>query len=96
MKIARYILSAVSILAWGYFAWSGSDGIQGIRHQHVAGYPNEGQIRYYVVLPIMMLLASVAPIAGLGSTRWSYISTWWWTFTLLALLPYAFFFTGGI
>ena len=61
------IAAAVSAVLWLFMALNGISGIEGIRNQHVLGYPNDGQLRLYVVIPLMGLAGS----AGIVSlARW--------------------------
>ena len=64
-----YALMAASIVSWGFFAWSGFNGIKGLQAQHVPGYPNRGQIEFYVVFPLIMVAtALVLPLVLLLDT----------------------------
>ena len=96
MGWARLIL-CVATLAWTWLALSGWGVIAGIRAQHAPGYPNAGQLHYYVVLPalaaagcaILFVAALLArrpgcPLALVGAAA------------LAALLPYLLFYTGGM
>jgi len=91
-----YALMAASIVLWGFFAWSGFNGIKGVQARHVPGYPNRGQIEFYIVFPLIMVaIALVLPIL-LRRTPWSGGGTAILIATLLLLIPYAFVFTGGM
>jgi hypothetical protein len=52
------ILTAVSAVLWLFMALDGISVIDGIRNQHVPGYPNDGQRRLYVVIPLLGFAAS--------------------------------------
>ena len=52
------IAAAVSAVLWLFMALDGISVIQGIRSQHVPGYPNDGQLRLYVVIPLIGLAGS--------------------------------------
>ena len=91
-----YVLMAANIGSWGFFAWSGFSGIRRAQAQHVPGYPNRGQIEFYVVFPLLVVaIALVLPIL-LRRTRWSGGGTAILIATLLLLIPYGFVFTGGM
>ncbi len=52
------IAAAVSTVLWLFMALDGISVIEGIRNQHVPGYPNDGQLRLYVVIPLIGLVGS--------------------------------------
>jgi hypothetical protein len=91
-----YALMAANIILWGFFTWSGFNGIRGLQARHVPGYPNRGQIEFYIVFPLLMVaIAVVLPIL-LRRTRWSGRATTILMATLLLLIPYGLTFTGGM
>lgn len=96
MGWARLIL-LLATLAWTWLALAGWSGIEGIRDQHAAGYPNEGQIRFYLVLPALAAAAClVLFVAALLSRRFGCALALSGALALAALLPYLFFYTGGM
>lgn len=52
------IAAAVSAVLWLFMALAGISGIEGIHNQHVPGYPNDGQLRLYIVIPLIGLASS--------------------------------------
>jgi hypothetical protein len=67
----------------------------GVVRQEVSGYPNTGQLRFYILYPLVMTLLSACLavfMKKLPKSLFIIIS-----FSLLALIPpYLFFYTGGI
>ena len=55
MRIAAYFLMVLNTLVWGGLVWIGVGLMQGVAERHVPGYPNNGQIAYYVVTPLVVL-----------------------------------------
>jgi hypothetical protein len=96
MKWSSLILPALNGLAWGGLSWLGWGVMQGVFAQHVAGYPNAGQIFSYVVIPLMMVSVALVPAAFLSQTRWSFWGNVWSALALVLLLPYLFTYTGGV
>ena len=59
---AGRIMEAVLTLLWLLMALAGIFAIEGILDQHVPGYPNEGQLRFNVVIPLSGLTISAAAL----------------------------------
>jgi hypothetical protein len=96
MKKTPLFLMALNILVWGGLSWIGWGLIRSVEARHAAGYPNLGQIEYYLVLPLLMLSVSLVPGAFLGQTRWSSLATIWCSLTLIAVVPYLLPYSGGV
>jgi hypothetical protein len=93
MKTSTYLLVAANVVFWGYFVWSGFDGIRTIEAQHGAGYPNRGQLMFYLICPLVALAASLALPIVLRHTRWTSAVP---IITLVLLLPFGCAYTGGV
>ena len=96
MRISSLILPAINGVLWGGLIWAGSQAMNSVRSQHVPGYPNSGQIEYYVVAPIVMLCVAVLPAIIVSQTKWATFGNVWATLTLTLLVPYGCFYTGGM
>jgi len=96
MKPATYALMAINVALWGYFVWSGLDGIDAVRTQHVPGYPNPDQIKFYLGIPLLMVAMALALPILLRRTRWAGVGTTVLIGTLILLIPFGFFYTGGM
>lgn len=96
MKKASLVLPAINGLVWGGLSWIGWDGIKYIESQHATGYPNSGQIGYYVTIPLVMLAVALVPAALLSQTRWSFVGNIWCSLTLIAVFPYLLPYGGGV
>jgi hypothetical protein len=93
--IARVVL-AISMLIWGALTVLGWSLVDGVREQHVPGYPVPEQIYYNIVFPLALTALSLALFAP----------TWWRRGgcllavlggLMLAMLPlYLFYYTGGM
>ena len=92
---ASRIAAAVSTVLWLFMALIGISGIEGVRDQHVPGYPNDGQLRLYVAIPLIGFAASAA-ILGFANRLPSWANRIVMSITLLALLPVFMTFGGGV
>ncbi|WP_050425127.1 hypothetical protein [Bradyrhizobium tropiciagri] len=96
MKKTPLILMILNGLVWGGLSWVGWKLMTAKEAQHLAGYPNTDQIGYFFAAPLLMLTASLVPVALLGQTKWSTIANCWGFLTLFAVLPYLVPYTGGV
>ncbi len=87
--------AAVSTALWLFMLLTGFSAIEGIREQHVAGFPNDGQLRLYVVVPLGGLACSAA-ILGFTRRLPSWARRLGVGIGLLALLPVFMLFSGGV
>ena len=55
---ASRIAAAASTVLWLFMTLAGISLIEGIRGQHVPGYPNDGQLWLYVAVPLIGLVGS--------------------------------------
>jgi hypothetical protein len=94
MKLKPLIIPAINIIVWGWLVWSGFDGEKYVEAR--VGYASLGQIEWYVVYPAVMISVAVIPAALLSQTKWAYLGNIWSILALLSLIPYMFFYTGGM
>jgi len=83
-------------ILWGYFIWSGVDGIESVREQHAPGYPNSGQIELYIVFPAIMFVASLVLPLLLRWMKWPRAGTGILIAALLLMFPFGCVYTGGM
>lgn len=95
----RVTANAAAVLAilWTGFFFLGQALIDDAAKRHLAGFPNGAQIHYYVAGPAYVAMAVLAS-AWVFSIfpRWSWMLLILDLAALFALLPYVFFYTGGI
>ena len=96
MKLAPLILTVINAVVWGGLSWMGRGGIAYIESQHAPGYPNLGQIQFYLAFPLLMLSVALVPAVLLSQTKWSVFGSLWSVLTLLAVIPYLFYYGGGV
>jgi hypothetical protein len=96
VTIGRYILVACNVILWGGFAWIGWRGMDYIQSQHAAGYPSFGQVAFYVIVPLVILIAGLIPALILWHTKAARLGTAWALCSLVPFLPYACLSGGGI
>lgn len=90
-RVRRIALMAANLLVWGDLAYSGWTFYRFER----AGF-DPARFRYYVAFPTIMLLIVLLPPVVLWRTRRAILGSVWLMLTLLAVLPYIFFYTGGM
>jgi hypothetical protein len=93
--IRRAGLSILSCLIWAALLYLGikvyGSGVQ----QAVAGYPNNAQLRFYVEFPLAMtLLAAGMAVFAIKLRR--LLPTIVSLLQFALILPYLFFYTGGM
>jgi hypothetical protein len=91
------ILTGCAVFAWTMMLLIGVSLIQGVTSQNVPGYPNAGQIKFYLLYPALVVAVLVA-CAWLFNGIWRRASTLALLSgaSLLAALPYVMFFGGGV
>ena len=89
-------LTVVNTLLWCGFTWLGFDLSDGVVAQHVAGYPNAGQIAYYIQFPIAMAACAVAAFLFARFNRFRGTALMIEILVLLVVLPFIFGYTGGV
>lgn len=89
------ITAAVSTVLWLFMSLIGIFLIEGVRDQHVPGYPNDGQLRLYVVTPLIGLAVSAAML-GFSKRLPRWATRTGVGITFIALLPVFMTFGGGV
>jgi hypothetical protein len=90
------VLIVLNLLAWGGLTWLGVDIIEGVRNQHAPGYPNSGQISYYIGFPCVMLALAVGTFAIARYTRFKVTAVRIQVLILLVVLPFLLLSGGGV
>ena len=94
MNFEALILPAINSLAWGFLAWNGFDGEKDVEAR--VGWVSLGQVEWYIAFPLAMLSVAVIPAVLLSQTKWHRIGTMWSIVMLLVILPYGFYYGGGV
>lgn len=82
---------------WLGLVYLGLDGLQGVRAQHVVGYPNASQIGYYVAAPAVVAGILIVAIGALNFVKRSSAAlTVVGLIGLFALPFYLLPYTGGV
>ncbi|MCK9193519.1 MAG: hypothetical protein M0P19_06555 [Nevskia sp.] len=90
------ITAIIAMAIWVSFVIMGYQGIQSVAMQNVQGYPNDGQIRFYIVLPSIVATAVALSAICFWFNRLKALARAIQVFSLVALFPYLFFYTGGM
>jgi len=89
-------VAAINVLLWGAFIWIGHRLLDASTARDVAGYPNAGQVMYYLYCPIAMVILALAAY-GLSRFRklW-YIGLGIEVLLLFFFFPFLLRYTGGV
>jgi uncharacterized membrane protein YwzB len=90
------ITAIIAMAIWVSFVIMGYQGIQSVVTQNVQGYPNVGQIRFYIILPSIVATAVACSAICFWFNRLKILARTVQVFSLVALFPYLFFYTGGM
>jgi hypothetical protein len=97
MRTAANILVGFVCVLWGGLLWIGINLIEGVAARHVPGYPNSGQIFYYIGVP-----AAVTATLILSAVIFNFVVRCPLCLGLLSLLTfvalpmYLYGYTGGM
>ena len=91
----KYLLPTISVIIWILFLILGIHLSMSVYEQQISGYPNVGQILYYIGFPSFMAVILGAIIAFAKRIR-SYIVSVFSLVSLACLPVYLFFYTGGV
>ena len=83
MTVGRFVLLSANLVAWGGLAWLGRN-------------ESGGHFQYYEFIPAVMTIVAFLPPIIFWSVKWGRLGSAWSSVSLLALLPYLFFYTGGM
>ena len=89
-------LTVINIVVWCGLTWIGIDLTDGVRNQQVVGYPNAGQIAYYIRLPIVLSVFAVAAHVISRFTCFERTALILQVLILIAVLPFLFGYGGGV
>jgi hypothetical protein len=91
----RRIAASITSLLWALLTYIGYKLTSGVVQQHVPGYPNAGQWRYYVYFPLIMFVISFASLLLAKKIPIALFVTIW-LLQLLVVLPFLFAYEGGV
>jgi len=86
----------MNVLAWGIFVWIGRGLLTNVAAQNIPGYSNHGQSVYYIYIPAGMVLMALAAYAITRKRALERVALVAEILVLIALLPFVFFYTGGV
>lgn len=94
IRPAPTILAVANALLWGALVYWGHEGARSVEDR--IGHSSLGQVEFYVGFPLLMLTVSLVPTVILSQTKWPIAGTLWAVASLLVVLPYGCFWTGGM
>jgi hypothetical protein len=96
MMIANALAILVAAI-WAGLLWIGVDLTRGVAARHIIGYPNSGQISYYIGAPLAALAALFLAIIFFNSVKRSAsLLAIFAVGVFLLLFPFLFLYGGGV
>ena len=96
IKIVSLLVSALNVGLWIALFFAGLNGLKGIKEQHATGFPNQGQVMYYEILPVIMTLIGISYPVFMWSRGKENLGVGLSLIMILAILPYLLFYGGGV
>jgi hypothetical protein len=94
--VINTIAAAVNAVVWFGLAWVGWGLLRGVETRHVAGYPNRGQLIYYLGFPMIMAASALALFAVARYTRFRAPALLTQVLVFFVLLPFLLGYGGGV
>jgi len=91
-----HVFAALNSVVWGGLVLLGFSLMRGVTDQHVPGYPNSGQIGYYVRMPVVMSVFTLGLYLLSFVRRMPCLFLVIEVLALLLFFPYMLAYTGGI
>jgi len=92
-RMTRRLVAILGALFWGASVLSGVSVISGVARQAVPGYPNVGQVRYYIWFPATMFSLNVCLAFFAQRTPTPFFALIW-LIQLALVLPFLLGYTG--
>jgi len=93
---AIHVLTAINVLVWGLLVFNARQLLDGLEQQHVTSFPNSAQAMYYLYFPAavaaFVVLCWLLARSGI-LRRFVLVAE---LFAAFSVLPYMFFYTGGV
>ncbi|WP_293389355.1 hypothetical protein [Nevskia sp.] len=89
-------VALVCMTIWSLLAVMGYHVIEGVVAQHAEGYPNTGQLRFYIVFPLVVAASGAITAICFWFGRFRGPARLVQVLSLFATLPYLFLYTGGL
>jgi hypothetical protein len=89
-------VTCINVFLWGALVWLGRSLSANVAARNIQGYPNHGQLVYYVYVPMGMVVLALAAFALARIRKVKYLALVIEILVLLALLPFMLPYTGGV
>jgi hypothetical protein len=90
------VVAGINILLWGAFIWIGRGLLYNSAGRGIPGFPNQGQVTYYLYLPIGMLTLALCAYALSRVSKLRYVTLGIEVLVLVAFVPFFLEYTGGV
>jgi len=96
LAVVNAIAALVNALAWLGLTWGGWGLLRGLEVQMIPGYPNHGQVMYYLYFPLAMGACALAVYAVARFSRFKKLALLIQALLFLFLFPFMLAYTGGV
>ena len=90
------VLAGINVLLWGAFIWIGRSLIHNLAGRAVPGYPNHGQMTYYLYFPMAMLTLALSAYAIGRVRKLRYVGLGVEVLVLVVFAPFFLGYIGGM
>ncbi len=90
------VLAGINVLLLGAFIWIGRGLLSNLAERAVPGYPNHGQMTYYLYFPIGMLTLALSAYAIGRVRKLRYVGLSIEFLVLVVFAPFYLGYTGGM
>jgi hypothetical protein len=90
------VIAGINILLWGAFIWMGHGLLHNLALRSVPGYPNQGQMAYYLYFPIGMLTLALCAFGLSRIQKLRFVCLGIEVLALIAFVPFFLGYTGGV
>ena len=90
------IVGFLTVIIWGGLTWVGAGLLFAVRNQHGPGYPNRGQLSFYMFLPLALTLVALGAYAVAHFTRFKRSAAAVQVLLLACVLPFLLMYARGM
>jgi hypothetical protein len=90
------VIAAINVLLWGTFIWIGHGLLDDLVKRSVPGFPNQGQMTYYLYFPIGMLGLTLSGYVLSRVRKLRYLGLGVEILLLVLFVPFFLGYPGGV
>jgi len=89
-------VAGINVLLWGAFIWIGHGLLHNLAARSIPGFPNQGQMTYYLYFPMGMLTLALSAYALSRVRKLRYVGLGIEVLLLFVFVPFLLGYTGGV